>query len=50
MNPTDDVITYFWEAPSQKMVILVYFLHSNNFVDTDGITMKHGKTLDNTSN
>ena len=50
MTPTDDVITYFWEAPPQKMVILVYFLNFNNSFDTDGITTKLCKTLNNTSN
>ena len=48
MTPTNDVITYFWEAPPQKMAILVYFLNFNSFFDTDGITIKLCKTLNNT--
>ena len=50
MTSIDDVITYFWEAPPQKMAILVYFFSFNNSFGTDGVKMKLGKTLNNTSN
>ena len=50
MTPTYDVIATFWQAPPQKMAILVYFLNFNNSFDTNGITMKLYACLNNTSN
>ena len=50
MTPSNDVITYFWEAPPQKMAILVYFFSFNNSIGSDGVKMKLGKTVENISN
>ena len=50
MTPTYDVIAIFWQAPPQKMAILVYFLNFNSSFDTNDITMKLCKRLKYTSN